>query len=104
MGAWLTQRVSAVYMAVYLPLYVVLAAAGVDGYSEWLALNSHPVIAVANVLFFGAVLLHGWVGVRDVIVDYIKPTGLRVALLVLLGGVLSVMGLWVLRIYMALAI
>ena len=102
MGAWLAQRISAVYMALYLPVYVGLSWAVADGYAGWHDLNAHPLIVVGNLLLFAAVLLHAWVGVRDVIVDYIKPTGLRVTLLVLVAASLGIMGLWILRIYLEL--
>jgi succinate dehydrogenase / fumarate reductase membrane anchor subunit len=102
MGAWLIQRISAIYMAVYLPLYGALSWNLAEGYSGWHALNAHPAIVVGNVLLFAAVLLHSWVGVRDIIVDYIKPTGLRVALLALVAASLGVMALWLLRIFLVL--
>jgi len=104
LGAWLIQRVSAVYMALYLPLYTALAWIFVDGYEEWFSFNAHPAVAIGNVLVVTSILLHSWVGIRDVIVDYIKPTGLRIASLVLLGAGIGVMGLWTIRIYMVLTL
>lgn len=102
MGAWLVQRISAVYMAIYMPLYGGLSWTLVEGYAGWQAFNAHPVIVLGNVLVFAAVLLHSWVGVRDIILDYIRPTALRIALLGLLAVSLGVMALWILRIYLVL--
>ena len=34
-------------------------------------------------LFFVSLCYHAWVGVRDIWMDYVKPTGLRLALHVL---------------------
>lgn len=102
MGAWLVQRISAIYMALYLPLYGGLSWSLAEGYSGWRAFNAHPAIVLGNILLFAAVLLHSWVGVRDIIVDYVKPTALRIALLALVATSLGVMGLWLLRIYLVL--
>lgn len=104
MGAWLVQRISAVYMAIYLPVYVFAAWIAVEGYPGWFAFNAHPAIVLGNLLLFAAVLLHGWVGVRDIIIDYVKPTALRITLLTLLAVSLGVMALWVLRIYVVLTL
>jgi succinate dehydrogenase / fumarate reductase membrane anchor subunit len=30
-------------------------------------------------LFVVSVLIHAWIGVRDILMDYVKPTGLRLA-------------------------
>jgi succinate dehydrogenase / fumarate reductase membrane anchor subunit len=35
---------------------------------------------VATLLFAASLAWHAWVGVRDIIMDYIKPTGLRLVL------------------------
>jgi succinate dehydrogenase / fumarate reductase membrane anchor subunit len=50
---------------------------------------------VAVLLFFVALLLHGWIGLRDVVIDYVHPLGLRMAVLgaVALGQI--ALGLWV---------
>jgi succinate dehydrogenase / fumarate reductase membrane anchor subunit len=34
----------------------------------------------ATLLFVVSVLLHAWVGMRDILMDYVKPTGVRLAL------------------------
>jgi len=49
-------------------------------------------------LFFAALLLHAWVGVRDVIIDYVRPFYLRFSLLMVVGGALLATLLWALRI------
>ncbi len=45
-------------------------------------------------LFFLALLYHAWVGVRDIVMDYIKPTGLRLALQFLVGAALVFYLVW----------
>jgi succinate dehydrogenase / fumarate reductase membrane anchor subunit len=78
---WLAQRVSAVVMAVYtIGLAVVLGAARPTDYAAWKALFGHGLMRLATLLFVVSVLLHAWVGMRDILMDYIKPAGLRLAL------------------------
>jgi succinate dehydrogenase / fumarate reductase membrane anchor subunit len=98
--AWLVQRLSALYMA----LFTLLAAAWwlfspPPDYRAWRELFTQPLVAIACSLFFLALLLHAWVGVRDIILDYAgQRPWLRLGLLTLLGGWLMVLGVWVLRI------
>jgi succinate dehydrogenase / fumarate reductase membrane anchor subunit len=55
------------------------------------------VTSIAATAFLGALLLHAWVGVRDVILDYVHPVGLRVAALAVLGSGLMAMAVWAVR-------
>ena len=41
-----------------------------------------------------SLLLHAWIGVRDIFMDYVKPTGLRLALQVLVILALVFYGAW----------
>ena len=45
-----------------------------------------------------ALLLHAWVGLRDVVLDYAKPLGLRVGVMAALAFVLIGLALWMLNI------
>ena len=42
----------------------------------------------ATLLFFVGLFLHAWVGMRDILMDYVKPTGLRLALQVVVIAML----------------
>jgi succinate dehydrogenase, hydrophobic membrane anchor protein len=55
---------------------------------------------VAFGLFALALLLHAWIGVRDVILDYVKPPALRLALLAAVALFLLANGLWLAGILM----
>lgn len=104
LSAWLLQRVSAVYIAVFL-LYVLISLAmfqPVD-YQHWREWVSHDYRHLFIALFFIALMMHSWVGGRDVILDYIKPFALRLVLLVGLGLFLLWLLLWALRILLAVA-
>ena len=78
---WLSQRVTAVVMGLYtaLLLVIVLWHGGMD-YATWKALFSGGAFRVASFLFMVSLLVHAWVGVRNILMDYIKPTGLRLLL------------------------
>ncbi len=101
---WLLQRLSAVYLAVYL-VYVIAAAMhhGNYSYEEWHAWLVHPVMSIATAGFILAMLAHGWVGMRDVILDYIHVLGVRLLLLTLTGLMLVTCGLWALRVLLLAA-
>lgn len=93
--AWVLQRITGAYIALFV-LYlagVFLFAAPADG-TAWRAWVGSPWVSITGMLFFLAVLLHAWVGVRDILIDYVWHTGARVALLALVALVLVGSGLW----------
>ena len=53
---------------------------------------------IATALFIVAVLVHGWVGMRDVVLDYVHAISLRLTILSLIGLTLISCGLWALRV------
>lgn len=99
MKAWLLQRLSAVYMAVFLLYFVaVLLVAPPHSFAEWQGWMHSTAMALATTLFFLALLGHAWVGMRDVFIDYIKPFPLRLIVQNLLALGLIAMALWVIRV------
>ncbi len=78
---WLIQRLTAIVMAVYtlLVLAIALWHGGID-YSLWTALFASGPFKLASFLFMVALLYHAWIGMRDILMDYIKPTGVRLLL------------------------
>jgi succinate dehydrogenase / fumarate reductase membrane anchor subunit len=96
---WLLQRVTAVVMAGY-TLLMVVAISGLQplDYAKWRALFAGPWIKVATLLFVVSVLLHAWVGVRNIFMDYVKPAGLRFALYVVVILALVAYAGWAARI------
>jgi succinate dehydrogenase / fumarate reductase membrane anchor subunit len=88
---WLAQRITAVIMAVYtVILLVVLLGAVPITYPVWRDLFAQGWMRVATLLFAASLAWHAWVGVRDILMDYVKPVGVRltlqVAVLVVLAG------------------
>jgi succinate dehydrogenase / fumarate reductase membrane anchor subunit len=69
---WLLQRASAVYMALFLPFFLVCAwFAGASDYAAWYGLFAPLVMKVAALLFVAALLAHAWVGLREIFIDYL---------------------------------
>ena len=78
---WLAQRVTATIMAVYTVIILVVLLGGQPiSYAVWRDLFTQGWMRVATLLFAACFAWHAWVGVRDIIMDYIKPTGLRLTL------------------------
>ncbi len=76
--SWLAQRITALVMAVYsIILFVVLFFNFPVNYGAWKALFQQGWMRVATLLFAVSLAWHGWVGMRDVLMDYVKATGLR---------------------------
>lgn len=96
---WLVQRISAVVMSAYVILFAITSlSSGPFTYTSWKALFSQGWMRVATFLFVLSILLHAWIGVRDVFMDYIKNTGLRLTLQVLTVLWLAGCGGWALQI------
>ena len=96
---WVVQRVTAVYISLFL-FYSLYCAINVDvvSYGNWRDWLFHPFNSIAFGLFVVAVLFHAWIGMRDVILDYVHNIMLRMFFLALIVGVLVGCGLWVIRI------
>lgn len=97
--AWFLQRATAIYLILF-TLYVLQhmifsAPADYAAWREWVAL---PLVSLAVLLFFASLLLHAWVGIRDVIIDYVHPTAIRVSVLTVIGFALVGCAAWALKI------
>ena len=68
-------------------------------YPAWHSWTMSSSMGVATGVFVTALLAHVWVGVRDVILDYVRPVALRVSVLTLLAFGLTATGLWVAQIF-----
>ena len=80
-GTWLLQRASALVLACAMPVLIVklLVAIPAD-FATWHALFSPMWMRMLLLLASVALGLHAWVGMRDIFMDYVHPTGLRLAL------------------------
>jgi succinate dehydrogenase / fumarate reductase, membrane anchor subunit len=96
--AWLVQRVSAVYMLFFIVFLLIHFL--VDPPTSYLAWHDWVLsrgVSVAASIFWLALLAHAWVGVRDVVMDYVHPVAVRGLMLALLGLGLTGFGAWVIR-------
>lgn len=97
--AWLVQRVSAVYMFFFIVFFLVhFAVDPPRHFAAWHAWITSPATGIAATVFFAALLAHAWVGLRDVLMDYVHSIPIRVVLLATIGFGLTAMGVWVVRI------
>ncbi|MFV1922795.1 MAG: succinate dehydrogenase, hydrophobic membrane anchor protein [Methylotenera sp.] len=95
MRVWLLQRITAVYMAVYVPFlagYFLINKP--NDYVVWVELNSACWLKVLSCLFFLSLCLHAWVGVRDVLRDYVPNITLRHGLQLIVEIVLIACLIW----------
>jgi len=91
---WLAQRITALVMALYsVILLVVLLRGSPLTFGVWRDLFASGWMRVATLLFAFSLAWHAWVGVRDIIMDYVKPTGVRLTLeagvLLMLAGYMA---------------
>jgi succinate dehydrogenase / fumarate reductase, membrane anchor subunit len=88
---WMLQRITALVMVVYTVIMLVaLFSLKELSYGTWAGLFASPWIKVLTLVMAVCLLYHAWVGVRDIYMDYIKPTGLRILLQV--ASVLLLLG------------
>lgn len=81
LGDWLKQRFTAVAMIVYTLILMVAFFGGRNfSYDGWAGLFSHAWMKVATLIAFFSLAFHAWVGVRDIWMDYVKPTAIRLLL------------------------
>jgi succinate dehydrogenase / fumarate reductase, membrane anchor subunit len=84
MRDWLSQRVTAVVMALFtLVLLVQLVMPGPLGYDRWAGIFSAQWMKLLTLVVVLALAWHAWVGMRDIWMDYVKPVGVRLGLQVL---------------------
>lgn len=102
---WLIQRVSAVYIALFMVYFFVLILLNnpfhLEQWSNWVAV---PFNNISLGLFLFAVLWHAWIGVRDIVLDYVPNVVSRLFVLTGVACVLLGSGMWGLRALFMVAI
>lgn len=99
LAAWAVQRATAVYMLLF--VVYLLAHFALDrpvSFDSWRGWIGSPGVSAATGVFFCALLAHAWVGVRDVIIDYVRPVAARAPALLVLAACLIALAAWVARI------
>lgn len=95
---WLAQRVTAVIMVLYTFLWlgIFLAKPNFD-YLAWRGLFANVFFKLATFVFLLSLYYHAWVGMRDILMDYIKPVGVRLSLQVVVVVLLVAYLAWAIQ-------
>ncbi len=92
---WLIQRVTAVVMAIYTVIIAgYLCLQPQLTYESWSALFFNQVMRTFTLLFLLSMFYHAWIGVRDIVMDYIKPASVRLVIHVLVILALVIYTIW----------
>ena len=96
---WLAQRITAVIMLVFtLLLLMALVTLPKFDFWPWQALWNMSLMRYAALLFLVALLYHAWIGLRNIFMDYIKDSGMRLTLYVVVILALITYGAWAVQI------
>ena len=97
--AWFVQRITAVYLGLFvLYLLVHFAVDAPSSFEDWQGWMRQPGVLVSWSLLFAALLMHAWIGGRDVVLDYVRSTPIRLVVLVMLALFLLAQGFWALHV------
>jgi succinate dehydrogenase / fumarate reductase membrane anchor subunit len=92
---WLIQRVTAVVMVIYTVIIAgYLCWQPEFNYDTWTALFSNQLMRTFTLLFLLSVFYHAWIGVRDIVMDYVKPASVRLVIHVLVILALVIYMIW----------
>jgi len=93
--AWFVQRLSAVYLLGSI-LFIIgfLWFNPVTSFETWRSHFYSPITNILVLLFFIAIMVHAWIGIRDVVIDYVHCAIARLFILILLMTSLMGMTIW----------
>ena len=96
---WLVQRVTALIMAVYAALLVaMLVVCSPANYEQWRDLFAPQWMRLATLIFFLSLFWHAWIGMRDILMDYVQSTAVRLGLQVMVILLLFAYAAWAIQI------
>jgi len=68
-------------MAAYAVLFVgILLACAPSTHEDWRAVFAPQWMRLASFVFFVSLFWHAWIGMRDIVMDYVKPVSVRLGL------------------------
>src|SRR5256885_7938857 len=80
LGNFIAQRVTALVMAVYSLIMLVVVMGGRPlSYAVWRELFTPGWMRVATLLFAISLAWHAWIGVKEILIDYPRPHRPRLA-------------------------
>ena len=92
---WLIQRITAVLIAVYsIILVCVLVQHMPLDFISWKAVFTPIWFRILTLMALIAIFWHAWIGMRDILMDYVKNTGVRLFLQTSVVLALIFYGLW----------
>lgn len=92
---WLIQRITAAVMALYCVLLAgyLLLQPHLD-YDVWTGLFSSQLMRSFTLLFLLSLYYHAWIGMRNIVMDYVRQDGMRLLIHVLVILVLLLYTIW----------
>jgi succinate dehydrogenase / fumarate reductase membrane anchor subunit len=91
---WLAQRITAVIMVIYSLFIAEYLLTHTLTYDAWTALFSGNLMRTFTLLFLLSVFYHAWIGIRDIVMDYVKPASIRLTIHVLVILALLLYSIW----------
>ncbi|HGJ5883569.1 succinate dehydrogenase, hydrophobic membrane anchor protein [Arsenophonus sp.] len=77
---WLLLRASAIIIALY-TFYIVSFIVTTDlNYTVWRTFFAFPITKIFTILTLISILVHAWIGLWQVLTDYVKSIALRLSL------------------------
>ena len=93
---WLLQRVTAFLIVSYIVYaLLMLLFSQPSSHSDWVGFFSASITKYFTLLAFLATFYHAWVGSKDIIMDYVKPTLIKLSLYVTLITIFSFYLIWI---------
>src|SRR5437868_9233588 len=99
LGNFIAQRVTAVIMAVYSLIMLVVVMGGRPlSYAVWKDLFTQGWMRVATLLFAISLAWHAWIGAKEILIAYARPDSLRFALHVIFALIIAAYLGWTIQI------
>ncbi len=96
MRIWLSQRLTALVMAFYIVLLLVmLLIMQPAGFAAWHAFIAPIWFRLLTLIFFMCLFIHAWLGVADVLKDYVFNKTLRGYMQIVVDILLLIYLVWV---------
>lgn len=95
MRDWALQRTTAILMLLAIVVLVgILVAYPPRDYATWKLVTSFELSRISLLVFLVSMCLHAWLGIKDVLMDYVKHTYMRAVLRILTLASLIGYSLW----------
>lgn len=82
--AHIFQRISAIYLLIFFPYLAWQIFQNTrheeQDFQSWLNELFDPLLSLTSVAAVILILIHAWVGIRDIIIDYLPPERVSIAL------------------------